>query len=395
MPKRIGQIRKKFLTRERLLLIVNYLSRSEKQNNWTDAQRKRWSEFLSDADNRVDRLCIALRYQVWEPQPFIIFSKKEGKKTRVIYESEPEDLVVDTLLTDCLNYVFFESKHIIPESCYGSIKGKGQHELRERIIRLVHGRSDLYAYSGDTRKYYPTIDQEILMNAFRQHIKDKWLLWLCEQCVKRIEGGKGIALGLPSSNPVGHIYHAMLDWYVILTLKVRRYYRFCDDKWMIHRDSNYLHTVAREICEVSASEMQQEIKNTWRVLNCKEERFECLGAMVNSHGARLRTFTRRRMEKHIKTVIRKRDPMVALQTWGGLKGAMRNCNVSNLIAYWHDRYPEFFDLVRWAHQILGTNRVRKRRHAKLEKILTTCPDMRSAENKARYGFIIEETCAAA
>lgn len=62
-------------------------------------------------------------------------------------------------------------------------------------------------------------------------------------------GNMGVALGVPSSNPIGHIYHSIIDWYIILTLKCKRYYRFCDDKWIFHKDSNYLHTVAREIMQ--------------------------------------------------------------------------------------------------------------------------------------------------
>lgn len=395
--KRIGKIRKQFLTRERLLLIVEALTNAERQRGWTPAQRKRWHEFLEYEEENVERIWQELRYQVFQPDGFIIFHKKEGQKTRTIYESCPRELIVDTLLLDCLNYVFLEQKHIVHRNCYGSIKGRGQHELRKRIIDLVHRRDNLYAYVGDTAKYYPTMDHEVLMQTFRQHIKDQWLLWLCDVCVSRLEGARGIALGLPSSNPIGHIYHAIIDWYIILTLKVRRYYRFCDDKYMFHRDVNYLHAAARSLRDKTESELHQTIKPSWRVVNCKEERFECLGAMVNSHNARLKSFNRRRIERNMRRCIKKGDPMEALLAWSGINGSLIGLGVSNLINYWHEVYSEFFNLLAWARQILAEARRRKKWHAKLEKILTKAKDERSESNKQLYpyGFVISATRKAA
>ena len=82
-------------------------------------------EFLDHYEENIEMIVNSLRYQTWEPGDFIIFRKREGHKIRTIYESRPVDMVVDTLWFDCLMYVFFEQKHIIPDTCYGSIKGKG------------------------------------------------------------------------------------------------------------------------------------------------------------------------------------------------------------------------------------------------------------------------------
>ena len=178
------------LTRERIMLIIEYLMKNDKQADWSEATRKLWDKFLANYEENVNRIYYQLRYQVWKPGPFHIFSKQEGKKLRKIYESEPEDLIVDTLWFDCLMYVFFNKKQIIPENCYGSIKDKGQHEIRRKIINLVKHRTNLYAYVGDTRQYYPTMDHEVLYNILQQHIKDKWLLWFSRICIDRMEGYK-------------------------------------------------------------------------------------------------------------------------------------------------------------------------------------------------------------
>lgn len=382
--RRVGLVKKKFLKREKIRAIIEYLLRNDKTSDWCENTRRLWREFLQNYNGNVERIYTQLNNQTWEAGPFHIFSKKEGKKVRKIYESEPEDLIVDTLWFECLMYVFFEKKHIVPENCYGSIKDKGQHEIRKKIIDLVKHQPGLYVYVGDTRQYYPTMNHEVLYNIFEDHIKDKWLLWLSKICIDRMPGDIGVALGLPSSNPIGHIYHSIIDWYITLTLKCKRYYRFCDDKWVFHRDKNYLHTVAREILNKSDSELKQEVKKTWRVVNCKEERFECLGAMINSHNARLRKFSRRRIEKHIRRCIKQNDPMQTLRTWSGVKGSLKNLDVDNLINYWKDVYPEFFDQLRCAYKILNENKRRKKWHKRMQKILKNVPDCRSMVNKQLY-----------
>lgn len=389
--KKIGLVKKKFLTKERISNIVDYLTSNDKKRDWSYHTQRLWKKFLDRREQNIDIIHNKLNDQTWIPGSFNIFEKKEGKKLRKIYESEPRDLIVDTLWFECLMYVFFEKKKIIPETCYGSIKNKGQHELRKRIIDLVHYKNDLFVYAGDTKQYYPTISHGVLYNTFAQHIKDKWLLWLCKISIDRMPGDMGVALGVPSSNPVGHIYHSILDWYIILILKCKRYFRFCDDKWIFHKDSNYLHTVAREIIHQTDENLHQTIKKNWRIAHCKEERFECLGAMINSHGARLRKFSRQRIEQHIKKCIKKGDPQATLRTWSGIRGSMKNLHVSNLINYWRRIYPEFFQLLTQAMRDIKEHRRRKRWHKKLEQILRTAIDCRSEINKQLYplGLIIQ------
>lgn len=108
MTKKVGNVRKRMLTRERILLIVEYLNRPEKQKEWTNEIRAAWHDWLGHLDENVTRLYYQLRYMVWKPRAFIVFDKKENNKHRVIYASRPEELIVDILYFDCLQYVFWK-----------------------------------------------------------------------------------------------------------------------------------------------------------------------------------------------------------------------------------------------------------------------------------------------
>lgn len=364
MTKKIGMLRKKFLTRERLLLIVEYLCRQEKRKKWTPCMRREWDRFLADMEGNVDRLWYELRYRTYVPGPFNVFKKKEGQKMRVIYSSYPREQIVDQLLSDILEYVMTQRMKLIPSHCYGSIKGKGQHELRRIIIRKVKGKKGMKVLTADTAKYYPTMNHDYLELCIRSRVKDEWVVWLFMLTVGRMDG-KGVALGLPSSNYIGHLNHLDTDWMMISEYGFRNYFRFCDDKYIVHTSSSYLHTGARVMRDM-VERTGQHIKPDWRVTGCDEQYFECLGAIVNSHGARLKPYCRRRIERRMKTIAASEYiPFVAMKAWAGFKGSFDGLRVSNLIRFWKDRYPGFFRAVEsdyaLCRNVRKQNRLRRKR----------------------------------
>ena len=344
MTKRTGMLRKRFLTRERLLLIVEHLCRNEKRKKWTPCMRREWKKFLSDETGNIDRLWYELRYRTYVPGPFNVFMKKEGQKMRVIYSSYPREQIVDQLLSDILEYVMTERRKLIPSHCYGSVKGKGQHALRRTIIRKIKGHKGMKVLTADTGKYYPTMNHDYLELCIRRRVKDEWVVWLFMTTVRRLEG-KGVALGSPSSNYIGHLNHLDVDWLMLSDYGFRNYFRFCDDKYVVHTSSSYLHTGARVLRD-EVERTGQHIKPDWRVTGCDEQYFECLGAIINSHGARLKPYCRRRIERRMKDIAASGYvPFVAMKAWAGFRGGFDGLQVSNLIRFWRDRYPAFFRAV--------------------------------------------------
>lgn len=353
--KRVGRLKNRFLTKETIKEAIEHHCRTEKRNKWSSSMRKRWEAILRHKEEVIDNLLIRLGNQTYKFSPFNIFKKREGSKDRIIYSSTPLDLIVDYILDKCLKYVFTEKKKIIHKNCYGSVKNKGQHELRKKIINRLKGKEGrIYVASCDTKKYYPTIDQEILYNTLKKHIKCQWCLWLCKLMISRIPGGKGIALGTATSNILGHIYHACIDWRYILGGGLGGYYRFCDDKLIIHTDKNLLRNIIYSLQEDTKEMLNQEIKKSWRIVGLsKGQCIEFLGALISSRGARLSTASRRRVEKHFKKEINlpfdiKRDKDRVLRTWAGVKGSMRDLRCKGLIKYWvkDSKYREFFNRLR-------------------------------------------------
>ena len=352
--------------------------------------KRNWKQFFKDEEGNLQRILNDLENCCYEFHEFYIFDRYECGKQRIIYASCPEDQIVDTLLDQCLQYVFMDKKKIIHPNAYGSIKGKGQHELRSRIIKKVRNRDDLWVGICDTSKYYPTINHEVMMKYLRQHIKDKWLLWLCEETISRMEGVIGMALGLASSNILGHVYHASIDWAITVKYGFKDYYRFCDDKIILGRTSNEVHTIIRIIRDLT-EQNQQNLKPNWKVIHCKDARFEFLGGFINSHNARLKTPSRRRIERRFKRELKRpfcaeitsnRDRIT--RSWAGVNGGLKGLNVANLRRYWKRRFGPYFERLRLAQGYIEILREQKRWHQKVARRIRGAEDFRSEENKRKF-----------
>ena len=348
--KRIGLVKKRILTLDLLYEACDYLCREEKRSKWTPATRRAWYQVFINKDRILRDLYEKLQNQTYVFGPFKTFERYESKKVRTIYASYPLDQIVDYVFTKCLEYVFMKKKHLIHPHAYGSIKGKGQHEVRKKVMEAVNKKDRIYVALLDTYHYYPTIDHAIMMKILRKHIKDEWLLWLAEMTITRLPGKKGIALGLASSNILGHVYHSQVDWDMSMSCGRKvKYYRFCDDKIMIGRDKKLLHRLVKKLRRKIKNNLNQEVKKTWRVTKVTHKvRFEFLGSLISTRDARLSSYKRRRIERKFKKEEKKDftykvDSDRVIRTWAGIRGSFKNLEVRNLIVHWaYFQYNEFF-----------------------------------------------------
>lgn len=113
-----------------------------------------------------------------------------------------------------------------------SIKGRGVHDLKAYIERDLRDPSKhiLYWYKFDVRKFYDTVEQKFVMECIRGVFKDRRLIAILDQFVHVIPGGRGMSMGMRSSQGLCNL---LLSKYVDHVLKDRdrvgHYGRYCDD----------------------------------------------------------------------------------------------------------------------------------------------------------------------
>ncbi len=195
-------------------------------------------------------------YQPGEYHAFHIFDPKK----RLISAAPYRDRVVHHALCNVIEPIF--DKTFIYDS-YACRKGKGQHKAVQRFTQFC--QKNKYVLKCDIRKYFPTIDHEILKEKLRKKVADEKTLWLIDLIIdfsneqERVEQyfdgdelfsplrRKGIPIGNLTSQFFANIYLNKMDHFFKEDLHCRFYVRYCDDFVVLDNQKSRLHEVKTAI----------------------------------------------------------------------------------------------------------------------------------------------------
>lgn len=160
-------------------------------------------------------------------------------------------------------------------STYCCIRNRGIHKALVKIKNDLHKNKNLkYCYKFDIRKYYPNVDNSILKTTMRKKLKDKKLLLLLD---KIIDSSKGLPIGNYMSQYFSNLYLNGFDHYCKEVLKLKFYYRYCDDIVVLHEDKTFLHQARLSIEDYLTKHLKLEIKSNWQVFQVNSRGIDFLG----------------------------------------------------------------------------------------------------------------------
>ena len=84
---------------------------------------------------------------------------------------------------------------------YATRKGKGTHRAVKRAQKFM--RSGFHYYKADIRKYFDSVDHDVLLGLVRRKIKDEKVLKLVEQIIRNSDVSRGLVCG--KGLPVGNL----------------------------------------------------------------------------------------------------------------------------------------------------------------------------------------------
>ena len=115
-------------------------------------------------------------------------------------------------------------------------KGKGTHaasyRLRSHLRRASSNNSKtIYALQCDIRKFFDSLDHEILLQLLSKHIQCSKTASLLKHIVTgfNAQSGKGVPIGNLTSQLFANIYLHEFDHFIKHHLKIKWYLRYCDD----------------------------------------------------------------------------------------------------------------------------------------------------------------------
>ncbi|MDE0401531.1 MAG: RNA-directed DNA polymerase [Candidatus Poribacteria bacterium] len=211
-------------------------------------------------ERELYRLQAELQTQTYRPGPYYEFHVYEPK-LRKISAAPYRDRVVHHALCNIIEPIFDPT--FVFDS-YACRKGKGTHKAVDRFTEF--SRKNTYVLKCDIKKYFPSIDHEILKTLFRRKIRDPEVLWLLDLIVdssnpqeyvrEYFEGDdlltplnrrRGIPIGNLTSQFFANIYLNGFDHFVKENLRCRYYIRYMDDFVVLDKDKPRLHQVKHEM----------------------------------------------------------------------------------------------------------------------------------------------------
>lgn len=260
---------------------------------------KGWYKEVQQINKRPYYYLAALQWMLknhkYHTSQYTIFTKKDQKKEREIYKLPffPDRIcqwaVIQVIEPQLLAY--------FTDDTYSAIPNKGIHAALKKLRRAVDTVPDEmpYCLKIDCKKFYPSIDHELLKQAFRKKYKDPDLLELIDEIIDSISTcpateeniefyrscgneikivefsgqefieGVGIPIGNYFSQYDGNFYLTPFDHWMKEVKRVKHYYRYMDDICIFAKTKEELHALLQEIDEYFRTKLKLRIKGNYQI----------------------------------------------------------------------------------------------------------------------------------
>ena len=244
--KRFGKLWSKVTDFENLLKAAR---KAQKNKRFQENVLK----FNDNLESHLIQLQRELQEKTYQPGNYNSFYVFEPKK-RLISAAPYRDRVVHHALCNIVVPIFEPT--FISDS-YSNRVGFGTHRAVKRFTKFL--RSSDYILQCDIRKFFPSIDREILKSLIRRKLKCRDTLWLIDLIIDKGNDQEPILHYFPGDNlltpamrpcglPIGNltsqffanIYLNGFDHYLKEQLKAQKYLRYVDDFALLSDDRSFL-----------------------------------------------------------------------------------------------------------------------------------------------------------
>jgi len=234
------------------------------------------------------------------------FFKINDPKPRDIHKASVRDRLVHHAVYKIL-YPHFD-RYFIYDS-YSCRLGKGTHRAIQRFqifankVSRNHHRS-AWVLKGDIRKFFASIDHNILKAILKRHIPDDDINWLTSQLIDSFstdgKEGVGLPLGNLTSQLFVNIYMNEFDQFVKRKLKVKWYIRYADDFVILHESNDYLKNLVPLLSDFLESTLKLTLHPDKLFIETCVSGVDFLGWVNFPHHRVPRTSTKRRIFRKMR-----------------------------------------------------------------------------------------------
>lgn len=303
-------------------------------------------------DNILD-LHNDLKAKTYTHGPYHAFTVNDPKR-RDIHKASVRDRLLHHAIYRIL-YPYFDLQFI--HDSYSCRKGKGTHRALLRFEQMSRKVSQNYTkqcfvLKCDIRKFFASIDHNVLLSVLERYIKDEDILWLLSDVVgsfcsnvcnsrvvlchprvggdpeldsrfhgndRREDDKQGLPLGNLTSQLFANIYMNVFDQFVKHKIKAEYYIRYADDFVFLSHNKQYLETLLPIISDFLSSTLKLSLHKYKVFIKTFSSGVDFLGWVHFSNHRVLRTVTKRRMFRKIGEVDCKPETItsyVGMLKWG-------------------------------------------------------------------------------
>lgn len=217
--KRVGYLFEKIVDMDNLILAHQNARKGKshyKEVQWVNANEK-------EALEKLQKLLVEEKFTTSQYIDRYITDK--GKPRKISKLPYYPDRIVHHAVLQIVEPIFFKS---LIRDTFQSIKGRGTHDCRKRIQKFLseHSDEELYFCKIDIKKYYPSIDNSLMKSFVKKKIKCRRTLDLLFDIINSY---KGLPIGNYTSQILGNLYLSVIDWFAKQKLRIKGYFRYCDD----------------------------------------------------------------------------------------------------------------------------------------------------------------------
>lgn len=309
--KRKGNLYQKIITKENLVL-ADIKARKGKQHQYGV------QIFDKNKDSNIDRLHEMLKNKTYHTSNYKLRTIFEPKERLIYCLPYFPDRIVHHAVMIHLEKIFVD---MFTADTYSCIKGRGIHPYSfaiRKALKDVPGTQ--YCLKLDIKKFYPSVDHDVLKAQLRRKFKDADLLWLLDDI---IDSAPGVPIGNYLSQFFANFNLTPFDHWLKEVKKVKYYFRYADDMVFLAGSKEELHQLLADIREYLKVYLKLDLKDNYQIFSVDIRGIDT-GGYVHYRDC---TYVRKEIKKSFARSVAKRRDRSSIEAY---KGWMKHGNCRNL-----------------------------------------------------------------
>lgn len=264
--------------------------------------------FDKNSETNLFLLHEALINRTFKTSPYETFKVFEPKEREVYRLPYYPDRIVHHAVMNEMEKIFVS---VFTADTYSCIKGKGIHAAVEKMKQYLKDKEGTtYCLKLDIRKFYPSVDHEILKQLLRRKLKDKDLLWLLDEI---IDSAPGLPIGNYLSQYFANYYLTPFDHWIKEKKGIKYYFRYADDIVVLSNNKSELQSLLFEIKEYLKVNLNLIVKQNYQVFPVAARGIDFVGyVFFHTH-----TLMRKSIKQNFARMVSKNKNDASIASYNG------------------------------------------------------------------------------